>query len=100
MISYNTQPLVWRLQTYIPDHVLDFLDESWVPCLKPRGRRSYNTYLIISTNSLYEVMNIPDHVLDSLDGGRVHGLDPPLWGEPLVLTVVINNLYNQELIND
>ena len=44
-------------------------------------------------------MNIPDHVLDSLDGGRVHGLDPPLWGEPLVLAVVINNLYNQELIN-
>ena len=33
------------------------------------------------------------HVLHSSDGGRVHGLDPPLWRQPLLLAIVINDLY-------
>ena len=33
-----------------------------------------------------------DHVLHSLDGGRVHGLDPPLRGEPGLLAVIVHHL--------
>jgi hypothetical protein len=33
-----------------------------------------------------------DHVLHPLDGGRVHGLDPSLRGQPLLLAVVVHYL--------
>jgi len=33
-----------------------------------------------------------DHVLHPLYGGGVHGLDPPLRGQPLLLTVVVYHL--------
>ena len=33
-----------------------------------------------------------DHVLDPLDGGGVHGLDPALGGEPLLLPVIVHHL--------
>ena len=33
-----------------------------------------------------------NHVLHSPDGGRVHRFDPPLWRQPLLLTIVINHL--------
>ena len=33
-----------------------------------------------------------DHVLHPLDGGGVHGLDPPLGGEPELLPVIVHHL--------
>ena len=33
-----------------------------------------------------------DHVLDPLDRGGVHGLDPALGGEPLLLPVIVHHL--------
>ena len=41
--------------------------------------------------SLVEVPEA-DHVLHPLDGGGVHGLDPPLRGQPLLLAVVVHHL--------
>lgn len=33
-----------------------------------------------------------DHVLHSPDGSRVHGLDPPLRRQPLLLSIIIDDL--------
>ena len=46
---------------------------------------------ITKNPSLIEVTEA-DHVLDATNGGRVHGLDPPLLRQPLLLTVIINHL--------
>lgn len=34
-----------------------------------------------------------DHVLHAFNRGRVHGLDTPLWREPLILAIIVFDLY-------
>ena len=42
--------------------------------------------------SLIEVTQ-SNHVLHPRDGSWVHGLDPPLWRQPLLLSIIINDLH-------
>ena len=37
-----------------------------------------------------------DHVLHPLDGGGVHGLDPPLRGEPQLVPIIVDHLAEEE----
>ena len=42
--------------------------------------------------SLIEVTQ-SNHVLNARDGCWMHGLDPPLWRQPLLLAIIINHLH-------
>ena len=46
----------------------------------------------IPQNTSFMEVSKANHVLHALDGGRVHGFDPPLGGEPLLLPVIVHHL--------
>ena len=46
----------------------------------------------VSQDSSFMKISETDHILHPLDRGGVHGLDPPLRGEPGLLPVIINHL--------